>query len=38
MSIGYLPGAHDPNCPVYARILDLAPPWTRSADEGSVEH
>ena len=27
MSIGYLPGAHDPECPVYARITALAPPW-----------
>ena len=27
MSIGYLPGAHDPECPVYAEITALAPPW-----------
>lgn len=27
MSTGYLPGAHDPSCPVYARILPLNPPW-----------
>ena len=27
MSIGYLPGAHDPECPVYAAIAALAPPW-----------
>jgi DNA-3-methyladenine glycosylase I len=27
MSIGYLPGAHDPGCPVYARIARLRPPW-----------
>lgn len=27
MSTGYLPGAHDPDCPVHARIADLAPPW-----------
>jgi DNA-3-methyladenine glycosylase I len=27
MSIGYLPGAHDPDCPVYARIRRLNPPW-----------
>ena len=32
-STGYLPGAHDPNCPVYARVLDLDPPWAR-ADGG----
>ena len=29
MSLGYLPGAHEPDCPVYARILALAPPWAR---------
>src|ERR1700756_2286523 len=27
MSIGYLPGAHAPDCPVYARILEHSPPW-----------
>jgi DNA-3-methyladenine glycosylase I len=27
MSIGYLPGAHHPNCPAYARIARLSPPW-----------
>ena len=30
MSLGYLPGAHEPDCPVYARILALAPPWSRA--------
>lgn len=29
MSLGFLPGAHQPDCPVYARIAELAPPWTR---------
>ena len=29
MSLGYLPGAHEPDCPVYARILALNPPWLR---------
>ena len=29
MSLGYLPGAHDPGCPVQARILELDPPWVR---------
>jgi DNA-3-methyladenine glycosylase I len=29
MSIGYLPGAHAPDCPVFARILELSPPWAR---------
>jgi DNA-3-methyladenine glycosylase I len=27
MSIGYLPGAHDPSCPVYERVLQRWPPW-----------
>jgi DNA-3-methyladenine glycosylase I len=27
MSIGYLPGAHRPDCVVYRRILTLSPPW-----------
>jgi DNA-3-methyladenine glycosylase I len=27
MSLGYLPGAHRPECPVYQRILSLSPPW-----------
>ena len=29
MSLGYLPGAHAPDCPVYRRILPLAPAWAR---------
>jgi DNA-3-methyladenine glycosylase I len=29
MSIGYLPGAHQPNCPVFAEIQKLCPPWMR---------
>jgi DNA-3-methyladenine glycosylase I len=29
MSLGYLPGAHEPDCPVYGRILPLGPPWSR---------
>ena len=27
MSLGYLPGAHDKTCPVYAAIEELSPPW-----------
>jgi DNA-3-methyladenine glycosylase I len=27
LSLGYLPGAHAPDCPVAARIATLAPPW-----------
>lgn len=29
MSTGYLPGAHDPDCPAYKRIARLNPPWMR---------
>lgn len=31
MSLGYLPGAHEPGCPVYGEIIALSPPWARSA-------
>ena len=27
MSTGYLPGAHEPSCPVYAEVLAANPPW-----------
>jgi DNA-3-methyladenine glycosylase I len=27
MSLGYLPGAHEPDCPAYAKIAKLRPPW-----------
>jgi DNA-3-methyladenine glycosylase I len=27
LSIGYLSGAHDEACPVYAKIMRLRPPW-----------
>jgi DNA-3-methyladenine glycosylase I len=27
MSTGFLPGAHAPDCPVFARIARLGPPW-----------
>ena len=29
MSLGFLPGAHEPDCPAYRRILLLAPPWSQ---------
>jgi DNA-3-methyladenine glycosylase I len=29
MSTGFLPGAHRESCPVYRRIVKLAPPWKR---------
>ena len=27
MGIGYLPGAHREDCPAYAKIAKLGPPW-----------
>ena len=32
MSLGYLPGAHEPDCRVYGRVLVLGPPWSRVSD------
>ncbi len=29
MSIGYLPGAHTPGCPVYSAVLARRPAWSR---------
>jgi len=29
MSLGFLPGAHVPDCPVYGRVLALDPPWAK---------
>ena len=29
LSTGYLPGAHDPDCPVCGQIARLQPAWTR---------
>ncbi|MFO1154669.1 MAG: DNA-3-methyladenine glycosylase I [Rhodospirillales bacterium] len=34
LSIGYLAGAHDDDCPVQARILGVAPPWSTATGEG----
>jgi len=31
MSLGFLPGAHQPDCPVYESIAALDPPWMRRA-------
>jgi DNA-3-methyladenine glycosylase I len=31
MSTGYLPGAHRPDCPAHARILEAGPAWARPA-------
>lgn len=34
MSIGYLPGAHSPDCPVYSRIAGIGPAWMGGAGAG----
>jgi DNA-3-methyladenine glycosylase I len=31
ISTGYLPGAHEPWCPAYQRIVELNPPWLNHA-------
>ena len=31
LSLGYLPGAHAPECPVHRRIARLRPPWSMRA-------
>lgn len=35
MSLGYLPGAHVPDCPAYGRIAALAPPWAQPGPDTS---
>jgi DNA-3-methyladenine glycosylase I len=30
VSTGYLPGAHEPACPIYSRVLEQRPPWTNA--------
>ena len=30
MSLGYLPGAHAPGCPVAKKIARLGPPWAKA--------
>ncbi|ANC91947.1 DNA-3-methyladenine glycosylase I [Azospirillum humicireducens] len=34
MSLGYLPGAHQPDCPVHVAVLAQAPPWKSAIDRG----
>jgi DNA-3-methyladenine glycosylase I len=34
VSTGYLPGAHTPDCPVYAEVLRRNPPWLNSEIAG----
>ncbi|KAA0598313.1 DNA-3-methyladenine glycosylase I [Azospirillum lipoferum] len=34
MSLGYLPGAHQADCPVQAAVLAQSPPWKAAVDAG----
>jgi len=34
MSLGYLPGAHQPRCPVWAEVAALNPPWMEAIGQG----
>ena len=36
MSIGYLPGAHAEDCPVYKKITAKRPPWLRAVSKGMI--
>lgn len=36
MSIGYLPGAHRPDCPVFKRIAKLRPAWAARDSKGGA--
>lgn len=29
VGVGYLPGAHEPSCPIYARVARRKPPWMK---------
>lgn len=34
MSLGYLPGAHQPRCPVWSEVAALDPPWMAAVRQG----
>lgn len=38
MSLGYLPGAHQPDCPVHAVVIARNPPWKTAFDAGFRGH
>ena len=38
MSIGYLPGSHRDDCPVFGRIARLDPPWARVSADRPAEN
>ncbi len=35
LSTGYLPGAHDADCPVYDKIVQLCPPWLNAVESSN---
>ncbi len=35
LSTGYLPGAHQPDCPVYRRVVAARPPWWQAERAGA---
>ncbi|MFZ1414435.1 MAG: DNA-3-methyladenine glycosylase I [Defluviicoccus sp.] len=37
LSTGYLPGAHALDCPVYAAIVQAAPPWLTAGEGGALQ-
>lgn len=37
MSIGILPGAHRPDCPIHARIVAIGPAWMRKGNDDPSE-
>ena len=37
LSCGFLPGAHDEDCPVFARIARLRPPWMKESRNQKAE-
>ncbi len=36
VSLGYLPGAHRPDCPVFAAVVEHDPPWARAEREAGT--
>ena len=38
MSTGYLPGAHEPDCPVFERIAEAGPAWMRTGSGPDSSH
>jgi DNA-3-methyladenine glycosylase I len=37
ISTGYLPGAHVPTCPIYARVASKTPPWMKPSDSNLAQ-